>query len=202
MNTPAPATGPAAVVPPVAVPPVVPSGAPRSASALDPDQVWKTLALVNDWIKHAETKLAAALTGAGLVGGVLFNLAQGPGQRTNRVLNVLSVACAITVVVAGGAAIVGLRPRVRIRSQQVDRPNPLYFDDIAATFEQDALGYHTALRGVLTDPETLVHYLGQQVYAVSLVARAKYRWAARATGALFASLLLLTAVATVTAVAR
>jgi len=31
----------------------------------DPDQAWKALNLVNDWIKHAETKLIAILAASG-----------------------------------------------------------------------------------------------------------------------------------------
>lgn len=43
----------------------------------DPDQAWKALSLVNDWVRHAETKVIATLAAAGVSGGLLYKLAHG-----------------------------------------------------------------------------------------------------------------------------
>ncbi len=47
----------------------------------DPDQAWRALSLVNDWVKHAEVKLGVVLTATGVSGGILFNLAKDRRMR-------------------------------------------------------------------------------------------------------------------------
>ena len=69
----------------------------------EPDHAWKALSLVNDWIKHAETKAGATLAAAGVVGGVLFNLMQ---DRHNAGWN-LDIAS----TVCGSAALATAGPR-------------------------------------------------------------------------------------------
>ncbi|MER7008138.1 hypothetical protein ABT297_34535 [Dactylosporangium sp. NPDC000555] len=48
-------------MPEASVAPPVPVGAPREEA--DPDQAWRTLGLVTDWIRHAETKIEAVVAG-------------------------------------------------------------------------------------------------------------------------------------------
>ena len=50
-----------------------------------PDQAWKALGLVNEWVRHAETKVAATLAATGVTAGALLNGVRlfGQGSRTH-----------------------------------------------------------------------------------------------------------------------
>src|SRR6266568_8936056 len=78
----------------------------------NPDQAWKALSLVNDWIRHAEAKTTATLAAAGVTGGVLYNLVQH--QTSPSVwLCIVAVICGAAVVASAGSAMVALAPRLR-----------------------------------------------------------------------------------------
>ena len=48
-----------------------------ATSSVDAAEAWKAASLVNDWVRHAETKSAGVLAASGVVGGVLYNLVKG-----------------------------------------------------------------------------------------------------------------------------
>lgn len=79
-------------------------------ASCDPDQAWKALSLVNDWVKHAETKSATILAASGISGGVLYNLVKGetsPGWW----LTIVGGVCGLAIFLAGGCALLALTPR-------------------------------------------------------------------------------------------
>jgi hypothetical protein len=84
--------------------------AEETTAISEPDQAWKALSLVNDWVKHAETKSATILAATGVVGGVLYNLVKGrtdPGWW----LTIVGGLCGIAVVFAGVCSLLALTPR-------------------------------------------------------------------------------------------
>lgn len=165
----------------------------------DPDQAWKALSLVNDWVKHAEAKLGVTLAATGVSGGVLFNLVKDRGDTT-WAFNVAAVVCCVAVLAAGACAMLGLYPVVRLRQKAADEAvNPLFFHDVATAYKGDAPSYGAVLHTLTTSPDDLVRHLGQQVHANATVAQRKYRWANRAIRALLLDLLALGAVATIIA---
>jgi hypothetical protein len=166
----------------------------------DPEQAWKTLGLINDWLKHAEAKLAAALATTGVGGGVLFNLVTKQGQPSVAV-NVAAAVCGITLFGAGVLAIIGLFPVVQLgrRQQGHDLVNPLFFHDIACAYMGDAPGYSAVLHRLTIDFDDLVGHLGRQVHANAIVADRKYRWAKWSLRALLIGLLALWALAVIIA---
>lgn len=89
----------------------------------DPDHAWKTLTLVIDWIKHAETKAAATLAAAGVAGGVLYNLVKDESDPS-WVLALASVITGVGVLVAGVCAGAAFWPRLRHREEP---SSPLFF---------------------------------------------------------------------------
>lgn len=176
-----------------------PDGTGTSTVPPDPDQAWKALALVNDWVKHAETKLGVTLAATGVSGGVLFNLVKDR-TATGGIFNVVAVVCAAAVFVAGICAMVGLYPRVGLRRKTVDDAvNPLFFHDVARAYKGNAPSYSAVLHTLTTNPNDLVRHLGQQIHANATVAQRKYRWANRAIRALLVDLLMLGALAVVIA---
>ncbi len=152
----------------------------ESSEPPTPGYAWKTLALVNDWVKHAETKAAATLAATGVTGGVLYNLVKDQ-RDLGVVLAVSAFVCGLAVVAAGFCAVCALWPRLRAREPATSR---LYFDHISRRHPRDASGYQAELRQLTSSPEDLVTELGQQVWSNSDVATRKYWWSAWAIVAL------------------
>jgi hypothetical protein len=165
----------------------------------DPDQAWRALSLVNDWIRHAEAKATATLAAAGVTGGVLFNLVQ-PQTRPSLALNIVATINAFMIIASGGSAVIALVPRLKVRKSKSrnantsaasrshgsgilvaeDPVNLLFFRDIARHYRGDAPTYTQVLRTLTSDPVRLTEHIGQQVHANSDVAHRKYELANRA----------------------
>ena len=129
------------------------------------------MSLVNDWVKHAETKAAATLAAAGVMGGVLYNLVRG--QATfDCLLRFAAPLCGLLVVAAAISAVVALWPRL---AQHEHPTSLLYFDHIARRHPHSPIAYIEELRSLLLSPEELVNQLGQQVWANARVARRKFQ---------------------------
>jgi hypothetical protein len=168
-----------------------------------PEQAWKALSLVNDWVKHAEGKLGVVLTATAASGGILFNLVKGRGDSGGMAFDVAAVVCATSVFVAGMCAMIGLYPRVRLRRKIADDGiNPLFFHDVARAYRGDAPSYAAVLHTLTANPDDLVRHLSQQIHANATVAQRKYRWANRAIRALLFDLLAIAALATIIALKR
>jgi hypothetical protein len=159
--------------------------------AVEAAEAWKAVGLVNDWVRHAETKAATTLAASGVIGGVLYNLvkAQTDIGLTLTIAAPLSAALAVAAAVC---AVVALWPRLRSREAPT---NALYFDHIARRHPKSAAGYIRELKEMIADPDVLLDHLGQQVWANARVARRKYRWAGWALVALMGAALALAVVA-------
>lgn len=176
-----------------------PEVAPERPAPPDPEHAWKALALVNDWLKHAETKLGVTLAAAGVSGGVLFNLVKDR-NATTCLLDVTAVVCGIAVLTAGAFAMIGLFPILRLGRQVKDETaNPLFFHDIARAYKGDGPSYSAVLHTLTTSPDDLVRHIGRQVHANATVAQRKYRWANWAIRALLIDLIALGATAAIIA---
>jgi hypothetical protein len=165
-------------------------GAPRGTDAIqpepDPDPAWKTLGLINDWVKHAETKGAGSLAAAGVIGGILFNVIKDR-PHVNIGVGIAATACAICVVVAALFAAASLWPRLRGREQPT---SPLYFSHIARA-HTDISTYRDTFRLLTADKEQIIREVAAQVWANAHVAHKKYRWAGYAIAAVIGALLCL-----------
>lgn len=152
-----------------------PDSPPCSAPAFlaDPDQTWRILALVNEWIKHAETKAAGTLAAAGVSAGVLYNLVKGTSD-TSRLLDVVAILCALCIAGGGVCAAWALRPRLRATEEAT---SSLYFHHIARRHPKATKGaeYLAEIQGLTQDPEALVADISSQVWANAHVATDKLR---------------------------
>lgn len=156
----------------------------------DPDQAWRVLGLVNDWLKHAEGKAAGALTAAGVVGGVLFTLV-GDKKDLGWIPALAAVICAGAVLVAGICAGVSLWPRLKANEPPT---SPIYFDHIARE-HADVATYRDTLHLLSSNTSEITRELAVQVWANAHLAHKKYRWAGLAIVALIVSLGALAVVA-------
>jgi len=183
----------------------------------DPDQAWKALSLVNDWVKHAEAKVGATLATTGVVGVMLYNLVKA--QNTpGPLLSVFAVVCAVAVFLAGCSAALALMPRLtivsrieRLKAIRRDRKAPtdestespedpvnvLFFSNIAKAYDKDSPSYIEVLRALTSDREQLTRQIAHQVHANATVAHRKFTWADRAIKLLVLALIALSAVAVI-----
>lgn len=155
------------------------------------------LTLVNDWVKHAETKVAATLAATGVAAALLFNLVKDQHERSLW-LNLAAAASAVLLLLAGVLAGVALRPRLSIKPGRSESPtSPLYFAHIARRHESAA--YPAALMALTIDPDGLTEEIARQVQANAAVAHRKHRLVQAAILALLLGLLTLAGTALVIA---
>jgi len=177
-------------------PPPAPQPDPPVPAAVRLDNAWRALALVNDWIKHAETKAVATLAASGVAGGVLYTLVRGE-PKPSLAFKVTAVACAVFVLGGGLGAGMALRPRLRSREEP---SNLLYYNHLARMYPTRADKYTDALTALVQDPDELMSAVAGQVWANAHVARRKYRWGGAGIACLLLGLAALGATAFVAAV--
>src|SRR5260370_40598709 len=81
-----------------------------------PEQAWSVLILVNDWVKHAESKAGATLAAAGVIGGVLYGLVKGQ-HHPSIALDAASVICGVLTLAAAFFGGPSLAPRGSSRGE-------------------------------------------------------------------------------------
>lgn len=174
-----------------------PEATPQAAAGLE--QAWKILQLVDEWIRHAETKLAATLVAAGVSGGALFNLVRAQDE-TSLYFDIVAVLCCTAVILSGVAAMVGLYPVLKSSAlAEDDEVNLVFFGDIDRAHRIDASGYRRELHALTAHPDELARHLNRQIHANSVVAGKKFRWATFAIRSLLVELLALGGLAMVIA---
>jgi hypothetical protein len=159
-------------------PPGESPGSASEAETPDPEQAWKALSLVNDWIRHSEGKAGVVLATAGVAGGVLYNLVSDK-HHPPCFIAVVAVLCGILIFAAGGSAAAALIPRRKIRGQLEDFNNLLYYSHIAQAYRDDAPSYEQVLKALSSDKHELTRHIANQVHANSIVADRKFTWAGR-----------------------
>jgi hypothetical protein len=163
-----------------------------TAQTGQPDAAWRTLSLVNDWIRHAEAKASLTLAADGVVGTLLYNLATGQAKY-GVVLQACIALCSVLAFASGLLAAASLWPRLRRRGAPT---NALYFDHIARS-NPDVTAYVEHLQSIVADDDKLVRQIAAQVWANSRVARRKFAL----TGLALVGLILATVALALTALA-
>lgn len=148
-----------------------------AAEAVDgsPDQAWKMLSSVNDWIKHAEAKAAGTMATCGIVAGVLYNVLKDV-SHCGKLIWIPAAICVVLILIAGLAAGWALRPRLWSREEPTSN---LYFNHIARRHRKkdgsDAFG--ETIRTLTAADYELVSEIAGQIWSNAHVASEKYRWA-------------------------
>lgn len=146
--------------------------------AATPDRAWSVLLLVNDWIKHAETKLSILLAfQAALAAGLIATVLRGQPNGLGTLFTGGLAAAAIAISV--GMALAGLIGRVKRRDGAAT--SVLYFGDIAAKYKEQPAPFRERLEAVLSDDDQLLAQTADQVHANAEIALRKYTWLNRAT---------------------
>ncbi len=147
---------------------------PPAPTVGDPEQAWKALTLVTDWVKHAESKAAATLAAAGVIGGVLYGLVKDQ-RHPSGALDAASVICGLLSLAAALFAGLSLVPRVWSTKEPT---SALYFHHIARRHARatGSASYSASLRNLIADDEQLINEIADQIWANAHIARDKFRW--------------------------
>lgn len=159
----------------------------------NPDHAWKALALVNEWIRHADAKAAVTLAFTGVLGTMTFNLVKDFQHRTWLFDVFVIVACGL-LVATGALCGWTLTPRFtekkKKRNKSVDREvevddvvNRLFYGSIAKGFKGKRRQYSDVMHALTADPVELTRDLADQIHTNAEIATTKnfwVKWAIRA----------------------
>lgn len=147
--------------------------------APDPDHAWKTLSLMNEWIRHSDTKAGVTLAFTGVLSTMVFNLAKDFSPRTIPFDALVVLDCAL-LVLTGALCGWTLTPRVHDKKADPAVVNRLFFVSISRNFKRE--DYRLVLRDLIADPVELSKDLADQIHANAQIAttKAEYaKWAIR-----------------------
>ncbi|XVV14280.1 Pycsar system effector family protein [Actinoplanes sp. CA-131856] len=167
-------------------------------SGASPEDAWRALFLMVEWIRHADGKATAALASAGVTGSLLYTLVN-TADRRGTALAISAAACALAIIAAATAAGMALLPRL------ASRPEPtglIYYRAISERFGTGADAYATAYSALAADQPALFAALTRQVWATASVATRKYRAINVSIAALLPALLLLAVTAVLSLLGR
>jgi Family of unknown function (DUF5706) len=146
-----------------------------------PEDAWRGLQQVNEWIRFADAKAGAVLAGSGVLGAFLVHAI--PRLSDFRDQPVRAVLLSLAVCSVGLSALITLgvlAPRLRTGEAR----SLLYFDHVARRYGQDRQAFVAMYLHLGEDEAALCNQLIEQMWANSLVARRKFRRVAIATYAL------------------
>lgn len=158
-------------------PPVI-SSSDTPPSKAEPADAWQLLAMVNDWVKHGETKLGVVAAFLGVLAAGLISLSLAAPHPSCLMLTLDGLA-GVGLLTAVGCACIGLLPRHSTQSR-ASEANLLYFGDVSTHYRTNAHGYTTDVARLLGSSHDLVGQISRQVVANSAVAQRKFVWANRA----------------------
>jgi len=171
------------------------SPTPVSPPEPNPDHAWKTLALMNEWIRHSDAKAGVTLAFTGVMATTTFNLAEDFTPRTAVFDSLVVIAC-LLLIFTGALCGWTLTPRVKDKDADRDAINRLFFASIHKNFRGKRQEYSEVLHVLTSDPVELTKDLADQIHVNARIATVKAtaaKWAIRcalAAGAAIAVLAL------------
>ena len=178
------------------------AGHPHDATTLvsspepNPDHAWKTLALVNEWIRHSDAKASVTLAFTGVMATMTYNLAKDFTSHTALFDTLVGIACLLLFITSAWCGWT-LTPRVKDKDADRDAINRLFFGSIDRNFRGKRHEYSEVLHVLTSDPVELTKDLADQIYVNARIATVKAtaaKWAIRcalAAGVVIAALALI-----------
>ena len=173
---------------------------PVSPPEPNPDHAWKTLALMNEWIRHSDTKAGVTLAFTGVMATTTFNLAKDFTPRTALCDTLVVIVCFL-LLLTGAMCGWTLTPRVKDKDADGDAINRLFFASIDRNFRGKRHEYSEVLHVLTSNPVELTKDLADQIHVNARIATTKAtaaKWAIRcalAAGAAIAVLALVVGIA-------
>lgn len=154
------------------------------------DHAWKLLGLVNEWIRHSDSKAAITLAFTGAMATLLFNLARLVKEQTL----LLNSAVVIAALLLGTTALLcglTLIPRVVHTDGGItpsdSAANRLFYASIHKHFAGRPDAYAQALRDLTADEAEVIRDLAASIHVNASIATAKAVYAKWAVVAALAS---------------
>lgn len=157
------------------------SPTPVSPPEPNPDHAWKTLALMNEWIRHSDAKAGVTLAFTGVMATTTFNLVKDFTPRTAVFDSLVVIAC-LLLIFTGALCGWTLTPRVKDKDADRDAINRLFFASIHKNFRGKRQEYSEVLHLLTSDPVELTKDLADQIHVNARIATAKAtaaKWAIR-----------------------
>lgn len=157
---------------------VSPPGAATSAptSAPNADHAWKLLSLVNEWIRHSDSKAAVTLAFTAAMATLLFNLARAIEHRFTLLDLSVVIAC-FCLAATGTLCGLTLTPRIKDKDADPQAINRLFYVSIAKNYSGRRPEYADALKGLSENPSELIRDLADQIHANAKIATVKAKFA-------------------------
>ncbi|TQL47317.1 hypothetical protein FB562_0373 [Homoserinimonas aerilata] len=161
----------------------------------NPDHAWKTLALMNEWIRHSDAKAGVTLAFTGVMATMTFNLTKDFTHRATAFDSLVVIAC-LLLIITGALCGWTLTPRVKDKDADRDAINRLFFASIDRNYRGKRQEYSEVLHTLTSDPVELTKDLADQIHVnarIATVKAAAAKWAIRcalAAGAAIAALTL------------
>ena len=139
--------------------------------AVKPEDCWKVLQQINEWIRFADAKAVAILAASGLLGGLVVKSIPAHQELFRHPVRTLLLAFAMICV--GSSSLIAIRtvaPRLRAGETR----SLVYFEHIARRYANDRNAFVDNFLGLGSD-DVLARQAAEQVWANSIVARRKFR---------------------------
>lgn len=146
------------------------------------DHAWKLLSLVNEWIRHSDSKAAVTLAFTGAMATLLFNLARAIEERFV-LLDVSVVIACVCLATTGAMCGLTLTPRVNDKDADPETINRIFYASITKYYSGRRPEYADVLRTLSENPAELIRDLADQIHANAKIATIKAKcakWAIRA----------------------
>lgn len=146
-------------------------------SAPSPDQAWKLLSIVNEWVRYADTKTGVTLAFGGATAALLLNALKDSNWTWK--LTVSASLAGVSLILTALFAAFALFPRVRgNQDHSVDEEavSLLFFGDIRRHYGEDRPTYRDVLTTLTADAARLTEQIADQIHANARVATIKFRW--------------------------
>jgi hypothetical protein len=152
---------------------------PEGSDHPDADYAWKTLILINDWIRVSDAKIGVTLAAAGAAGVMLFNLVKDWPTSLCWDAYIFPTVCGLAITASVIFSVFAIKPRTSPQNlieadAAPSRPSPFFFGSIATNWKRDA--YIEVLTSTISDPDTLVRHIALQIHVNADIAAKKFTW--------------------------
>ena len=154
---------------------------PANSPEPNPDHAWKTLALMNEWIRHSDAKASVTLAFTGVMATTMFNLANSFIHRTALFDTLVVIACFL-LLITGALCGLTLTPRMKDKDADRDAINRLFFASIDRNYRGKRQEYSEVLQTLTSNPVELTKDLAGQIHVNARIATMKTttaKWAIR-----------------------
>lgn len=151
------------------------------------EQGWQALAVMNEWVRHADAKIGVTLAFVGATAAILVTLVTEIDSWTCARVVGASAATAATIW-AIACSVLALFPRV-VPSRHRERPstsaqeetvNLLFFGDVHRHYSGRNITYREVFGLLTADPRRMLEQIADQVHVNGVIATLKYKWTNRA----------------------